>query len=50
MSSTLVEEAEADLKAATTKSMEYHRQVLKEKIEGDSQYVSIYFQRRFDAF
>ncbi|EEQ34095.1 hypothetical protein McanMca71_002724 [Microsporum canis] len=37
MSSTLVEEAEADLKAATTKSMEYHRQVLKEKIEGDSQ-------------
>ncbi|EFR00686.1 hypothetical protein MGYG_03691 [Nannizzia gypsea CBS 118893] len=37
MQSSPVEEGEADLKAATTKSMEYHRQVLKEKMEGDSQ-------------
>ncbi|KAF3482421.1 uncharacterized protein GIQ15_05180 [Arthroderma uncinatum] len=32
-----VEDGGADLKDATTKSMEYHRQVLKEKIDGDSQ-------------
>ncbi|KAK2873477.1 hypothetical protein FQN49_002333 [Arthroderma sp. PD_2] len=31
------EDSGSDLKAATTKSMEYHRQVLKEKIDGDSQ-------------
>ncbi|EGD87794.1 hypothetical protein H112_04264 [Trichophyton rubrum D6] len=37
MQNTSTEDCEADLKAATTKSMEYHRQVLKEKMEGDSQ-------------